>query len=58
MPTLLQILEKRANGWAHPPPVMARRPTRFSSKSRKMPLRTHAEGGRVEPVLGSPENNH
>ena len=37
---------------ANPAPGIARRLTYFSSNSCKVPLRTHAKDGRVEPVLG------
>jgi hypothetical protein len=37
---------------AHLPLVLARRLAHQSAKLAKVPLRTHAEGGQVEPVLG------
>jgi hypothetical protein len=37
---------------AHLPPVLARRQSLKTTFSTKVPLRTHAEGGQVEPVLG------
>lgn len=41
------------NGLAHLPPIIARQLTLKITFSTKWPLRTHAEGGQVEPVLGS-----
>jgi hypothetical protein len=40
------------NERAHLPPVIARQLSHQATKLAKMPLRTHAEGGQVEPVLG------
>jgi hypothetical protein len=37
---------------AHLPPVMARQLSHQAAKPAKKPLRTYAEGGQVEPVLG------
>jgi len=34
------------------PPVIARQLSHQATKLAKMPLRTNAEGGQVEPVLG------
>jgi hypothetical protein len=42
----------RPNGLAHLPPVLARQPPHPSTIHCKAPLRIHAEGGQVEPVLG------
>ena len=41
------------NGLAHLPPMMARQLSHQAKKLTKTPLRTHAEGGQVEPVVGS-----
>jgi hypothetical protein len=38
-------------GLAHLPLILARRQTYNSTKLRKVPQRTRAEGGQVEPVL-------
>jgi hypothetical protein len=40
------------NGLAHLPPGLAGRRNRQSVKTGKLPPRTSAEGGQVEPVLG------
>lgn len=40
------------NGLAHLPPIIARRQSLKNYFSGKVPLRTHAEGGQVQPVLG------
>jgi hypothetical protein len=41
------------NGLAHLPPMMANRQSIKTAFSAKVLLRTHAEGGQVEPVLGN-----
>jgi hypothetical protein len=40
------------NGLAHLPPVLAKQQIQKTNISYKVPLRTYAEGGQVEPVLG------
>jgi len=45
--------DRLPNGWAHLPPVLARRQSLKTTFSTKVPLCTHAEGGQVEPVLGN-----
>jgi hypothetical protein len=42
------------NGLTHLSPVLARQLTHYGPNSRKLPLYTHAEGGQVQLVLGSP----
>jgi len=43
----------KANGLAHLPPIIARQLTLKITFSAKWPPHPHAEGGQVEPVLGS-----
>ena len=45
---------KRPNGLAHLPPIIARQLALTTTISGKWPPRTSAEGGQVEPVLGTP----
>jgi len=42
---------------AHLPPILARRQSLKNNFAAKMPLRTHAKGGQVEPVLASQSYN-
>jgi hypothetical protein len=50
---LSKLRFKPPNGWAHLPPFLARRLFHHSTKFGKVPPRTHAEGGQVEPVLAA-----
>jgi hypothetical protein len=51
-----EAISCQPNGLAHLPPVMARQQNPKSTFSTKMPLRTYAEGGQVEPMLGGQNN--
>jgi hypothetical protein len=46
------------NGLAHLLPMMASQLSNQAIKHAKIPARTHAEGGQVEPMLGTFEIKH